>query len=166
MNKISGVYKITNTVTGEFYIGSSKDVETRWVKHKSPSTWKKSPNNQMYLDLQKYGIDSFEFQILEEVEQECLKETEQQFIEKLNPTYNNNNAKGLDVKRYKERHKEYSKEYYQQNREDIKEYKREYLNQLCFYKGEELTLNALAKRFRRAGIPHPSLEAKKYLEKQ
>lgn len=38
MNRISGVYKITNTVTGEFYIGSSKDVKTRWVKHKCSST--------------------------------------------------------------------------------------------------------------------------------
>lgn len=25
---ISGVYKITNTVTGDFYIGSSKDVKS------------------------------------------------------------------------------------------------------------------------------------------
>ena len=29
MKKISGVYKITNTVTGDFYIGSSKDVKDR-----------------------------------------------------------------------------------------------------------------------------------------
>ena len=31
MNKISGVYKITNTVTGEFYIGSSKNIEKTMV---------------------------------------------------------------------------------------------------------------------------------------
>lgn len=28
MNKISAVYKITNTVTGDFYIGSSKNAKT------------------------------------------------------------------------------------------------------------------------------------------
>ena len=27
MNKISGVYKITNTITGDFYIGSSKNIK-------------------------------------------------------------------------------------------------------------------------------------------
>ena len=38
--KISAVYKITNTVTGDFYIGSSKDVKQRWKEHKWPSKWK------------------------------------------------------------------------------------------------------------------------------
>ena len=27
--KISGIYKITNTITNDFYIGSSKDVKQR-----------------------------------------------------------------------------------------------------------------------------------------
>ena len=27
--KISGIYKITNTITGDFYIGSSKDVKKK-----------------------------------------------------------------------------------------------------------------------------------------
>ena len=26
---ISGIYKITNTITGDFYIGSSKNIEKR-----------------------------------------------------------------------------------------------------------------------------------------
>ena len=101
MNKICAVYKITNTITGDFYIGSSKNVKNRWVKHKCPSRWNECPNNPMYLDMQKYGIDNFIFEILEEVEEEKLKEIEQQFIEKMHPTYNSNNAKGLDIERYK-----------------------------------------------------------------
>lgn len=28
-NKISGVYKITNNITGDFYIGSSKNIKQR-----------------------------------------------------------------------------------------------------------------------------------------
>ena len=44
-----------------------------------------------------------------------------------------------------------------------KKYKKEYNNQLCFYNGETLTLNALSKRFLRQGITNPTLEAKKYL---
>lgn len=155
--KISAVYKITNTVTGDFYIGSSKDVKHRQMIHKCPSRWKKYSNNPMYLDMQKYGVDKFEFQILEEVESEHLKEKEQKFIEKLKPTYNQMNAKGFDIDRYKEYMKEYMKS------ETIKEYKNKYNNQPCSYNGETLTLNALAARFQRTGIKHYISEAKKYL---
>ena len=77
--KISGVYKITNTITDDFYIGSSKNVKSRWTDHKKPSVWKRHPNNPMYLDMQEYGKDKFEFEILAEVEPEQLKEAEQQF---------------------------------------------------------------------------------------
>ena len=174
--KIIGVYKITNTVTGDFYIGSSKDVKQRWAVHKCQSTWNEHPNNPMYLDMKKYGVDKFVFEILEEVEPEHLKETEQQFIETLKPTYNNYNAKGLNIERYKDYQKEYQKEYqkdYQKTdkyKEYMKEYHRkydkEYHNQLCSYNGETLTLNALSQRFIKAGIEHPNIEAKKCLIKK
>ena len=150
--KIIGVYKITNTVTGDFYIGSSKDVKQRWASHKCQSKWKKCPNNPMYLDMKHYGTDKFEFQVIEEVESEQLKEKEQQFIETLKPTYNSIRANGWDFERYKEYKNEHQKEY-----------NKEYNNQLCYYNGENLTLNALVKRFRRSGIEHPTKEAKKYL---
>ena len=198
--KISAVYRITNTVTGDFYIGSSKDVKKRWASHKCPSMWKECPNNPMYQDMKRYGVDKFEFQVIAEVEVDKLKETEQQFIETLKPTYNNYNAKGLNVERQKEaqkkyektekrkkakkeyqkteKYKEYHREYhktdkyknyqkeYQQSdeyKEYQKEFYKEYDNQLCCYNGEILTLCALSKRFQRAGIPHPQIEAKKYL---
>lgn len=137
MKKISGVYKITNTVTNDFYIGSSKNIKNRWIEHKCPSTWKRHPNNPMYLDIQKYGVDKFVFEILAEVEVTHLKEKEQWFIKTLKPAYNKYNAKGLDVDKYD--------------------------NQLCRYNGEVLTLNALRKRFKKSGIEHPTKEAKKYL---
>lgn len=94
----------------------------------------------MYLDIQKYGIDKFDFQILEKVEIARLKEAEQQFIEQYNPIYNNNNAKGLNIEK--------------QN---------EYNNQLCYYDDEILTLNALRQQFKKYGIEHPVIESKKYL---
>ena len=144
--KISGVYKITNTITGDFYVGSSKNVKERWANHKKPSRWKEYPNNPMYIDMRKYGVDSFDFQVLEEVEACSLKEKEQQFIETLKPTYNNKNAKGWDIERRKE-------------------YNKEYESQLCFYNGQTLTLCALRMRFLRQGIDHPVIEAKKYLIK-
>ena len=156
---ISGIYKIINTITGDFYIGSSKDVKQRLACHKCPSTWNEHPNNPMYLDMQEYGKDKFVFEVLTEVEIDKLKETEQQFIEALKPTYNNYNAKGLNT----ERHKEHQIEYYQQNREKRKEYQNKYQSQLCSYNGEMLTLTALSTRFKKSGIAHPTAEAKKYL---
>ena len=157
MNKICAVYKITNTITGDFYIGSSKNVKNRWMSHKKPSRWNECPNNPMYLDMQKYGVDKFELQILEEVEIEQLKEKEQWFIELLKPTYNNNNAKGWDIERRKEYNRKYNKS------DKCKEYRKQYYNQLCLYNGETLTLKALSMRFMRKGIDNPTAEAKKYL---
>ena len=168
MEKISGIYRIINTITGDSYIGSSKDIKERWRNHKKPSTWNKCPNNPMYQDMKKYGVDKFELEILEEVEACSLKEIEQQFIEKLQPTYNDRNANGWDTERYKERHKERNREYRKSNKfkEYQKEYNNRYTNQLCFYNGETLTLNALRTRFRRRGIPNPTQEAKKYIIKR
>ena len=165
MKKISGIYKITNTITGDFYIGSSKDVKLRWRSHKKPSTWKKCPSNPMYIDMKKYGVDKFAFEILEEVEIEKLRQAEQRFIETLNPLYNNRNAKGFDTERRKKYQKEYLKEYHKSDKckEYQKEFYKEHNNQLCLYNGQTMTLNALSMRFKRKGIPHPTQEAKKYL---
>lgn len=148
MKKISAVYKITNTITNDFYIGSSKDVKLRWMQHKRPSVWKKYANKQLYKDMKQYSLDKFSFEILEEVEIDSLKEAEQQFIEKLQPTYNSNRAKGLDVERYIKTHRKASNNYE---------------SQLCCYNNEVLTLATLSMRFIKAGIEHPTLEAKKYL---
>ena len=161
MEKISAVYKISNVITGDFYIGSSNNVKRRWVEHKCPSTWNKCLNNPMYLDMKNYGVDKFSFQILAEVESDSLKEIEQKFIETLKPTYNSNRADGLDVERRKEYQEEYRKT--DKSKEYQKQYQLEYENQLCLYNGEILTLSALRTRFRKAGIPHPVKEAKKYL---
>ena len=176
--KISGIYKITNKITGDFYIGSSKDVKSRWESHKAPSRWNKYPNNPMYQDMKRYGTDKFAFEILEVVEEGSLKEKEQEFIEMLKPTYNSIRANGIDIERCKEYNKEYNKKYqkkYQksdkykeyhkeyQKSDKFKEYQKEYRNQLCCFNGQTITLNALSKRFRRKGISNPTQEAKKYL---
>ena len=165
MEKNCGIYKITNTITGDFYIGSSKDVKRRWAVHKCKSKWKKCPNNPMYQDMQNYGIEKFEFEILAEVEEDSLKEMEQQFIEKLQPTYNNRRANGWDVERRKETHKKAQKEYQKTDKfkESHRKASNKYGNQLCCYNGETLTLDALRCRFKRKGISNPTAEAKKYL---
>lgn len=194
MEKISAVYKIVNEVTGDSYIGSSKDVKARWAAHKCLSTWKKHPNSSLYQDMQKYGIDKFRSQILAPVMPEYLKQVEQEFIEMLEPTYNNINAKGLNVDRQKETTKKWY--YYKGGREAKKKYlqtdkykerekkrrqtgkykeycknynknySKKYFSRLCSYNGEILTLAALRGRLAYAGVPHASAEARKYLIKE
>lgn len=161
MEKISAVYKIINTVTGDSYVGSSKDVMRRWREHKSLSVWKKYPKSPLYNDIQKYGVGKFRFQILAPVMEECLKQVEQEFIEMLKPTYNNMRANGQDVERYKEVYMEYKQS--DKGKEVHKKANRKYYSQYCFYKGETLTLKALSHRFKKAGIVHSDIEAKKYL---
>lgn len=172
MDKISGVYKITNTITGDFYIGSSKDIKLRWANHKSPSHWKQRPNSKLYQDMSQYGLDNFIFEVLEKTDD--LKEREQYWIEHLKPSYNNYWAKGWNIERHiktnrrcYEIHRDekltYLKAYHQANRDKELAKAKAYGSRLCLYKGETLTLRALTGRFFRRGIPHPTLEAKKYL---
>ena len=159
MKKICIVYKFTNTVTGDFYIGSRKNIKKSLANHKY-QVWISIPNDKMYQDIQKYGDDNFVLEVLAEVEPEQLKEVEQQFIETLKPTYNQMNEKDLDVERQKE---------YQQSdkgKESQKKACSKYNSQLCYYNGETLTLGALRERFRRQGIINPTQEAKKYIIKR
>ena len=141
--------------------------------------------------MRKYGIENCVFEVMEEAEESFLIEKEQQFIETLKPNYNRKRAKGWDIERHKEHRKEYNKEYEKTDKrkkynkeyektdkrkkykkeynkkyrktDKRKEYDKKYKNQLCCYNGEVLTLCALSTRFQRAGIPHPTQEAKKYL---
>lgn len=177
MEKISAVYKIVNTVTGDFYVGSSKNVKKRWIQHKCPSCWKRHLNAPLYQDMQKYGVDKFRFQILAPVMEEYLKQVEQEFIEMLKPTYNNYNAKGWDVERIKETNIRCNREYRrsERRRESLRKYQQStkgketrytYTNRLCHYNGETLTFRALYLRLYRAGFPHAVEEAKKYLLNQ
>ena len=174
--KISGVYKITNKITGDFYIGSSKNIESRWAGHKCVSVWKRYPNSRLYKDMSKYGKDKFIFEVLEETTD--LRNREQYYIEQLKPSYNSFWAYGHDTERYKEYNKAYSKEWYKAHQNEMiaksKAYNevhrnehltkvKAYYSKLCLYKGKTLTLKALSNRFCRQGIPQPTLEAKKYL---
>ena len=155
--KIAGVYKITNNITGDFYIGSSNDVKRRWAEHKSISAQKRQPNVKLYKAMAEFGLDNFKFEVLEKTAD--LHNREQYWIEQLKPSYNSKRAKGWNTERYKEVHRRCCKEWYEIHRDE----RLTYNNRLCLYEGETLTLHALTNRFFRQGIPHARLEAKKYL---
>lgn len=86
--KISGIYKILNTATDDFYIGSSKDCAFRWQRHRWLLKQGIHHNQHLQNAWRKYGSDMFVFEVLLEVAVEQLVETEQGFLDQYLPTYN------------------------------------------------------------------------------
>lgn len=83
--QICGVYKITNTVNGKFYIGSSNNIKNRWRQHKSSLNDGNHGNVHLQNAWNKYGGQNFEFEILEECDQKDQFEREQFYLNELNP---------------------------------------------------------------------------------
>jgi len=77
----SGVYMIKNIVNNKQYIGSSKNINERWVKHKFTLNNKKHCNKHLNSAWNKYGEDNFIFSVIEYVELDKLIEREQYYID-------------------------------------------------------------------------------------
>src|ERR1041384_8799369 len=86
-NMKSGIYKITNEVTGKFYIGSAKDVDDRWYQHKRDLKSNNHCNPKLQHSWNYYGEDKFSIVLLENVEpiQEKLFEREQYYLDTFKP---------------------------------------------------------------------------------
>lgn len=84
----SCIYKITNRINGKAYIGSTKNVKQRWAKHKALLRHNHHPNFHMQAAWNKYGEDSFVFEIVEECVPDELLSREQFFIDTIKPEYN------------------------------------------------------------------------------
>lgn len=82
-----GIYLITNKINGHCYVGQSIDIKRRWRDHRK-SIEQDAP---LYLAFRKYGIDNFEFSVLEECQPEELNDKEIYYIEKFNSYYNGYN---------------------------------------------------------------------------
>jgi group I intron endonuclease len=89
MKKI-GIYKITSP-SGKVYIGQSIDIEKRWNKYKNLHC---NEQTKLYRSLNKHGIESHTFEIIEECSVEMLNQRER-FYQDL---YNVIGDKGLNCK--------------------------------------------------------------------
>ena len=83
-----GIYKILNRETGDFYIGSSQDIAGRWKKHRWQLNIGAHTNSILLRAWNKYGIDAFEFSVLELTSVETLLKLEQHYLDTLKPVYN------------------------------------------------------------------------------
>ena len=84
-----GIYKFINKINGKLYIGQSKNLNCRKKQHFKNAF---NPNNRDYdclfhRAIRKYGIDNFDFQILEECSIEELNDREIYWIEKYDSYY-------------------------------------------------------------------------------
>ena len=73
-----GIYKITNKINGHSYIGQSVNITARWYHHKTAGEL------AIGQAIQKYGVDNFIFEVIEECDPSMLDEREQFWILKLN----------------------------------------------------------------------------------
>jgi len=85
----SGIYKITNKITNDFYIGSTIDFNNRFRQHKQSMIRMDHGNPILQNVYNKYGIEKLSFEIIEIVNKDNLLIREQHYIDKLNPKYNN-----------------------------------------------------------------------------
>lgn len=79
-----GIYKITNQITGDFYIGKSNNIQKRFYNHKHYV----KHSEYFDSDIHRYGWNNFKLEVLEQCTEDVLLEREAYYIQALNPAYN------------------------------------------------------------------------------
>ena len=135
VKKVRGIYKVTNKINGKVYIGQSVDIGRRWREHMTAKD-----DIYFHKAIQKYGVENFEWEVIEQCKKKDLDEREIYWIEyydSFNKGYNctkggdgnsgegNPNWKG-GVSSDEDYYRQYSKQYYQVNKEKKKEYYKQY----------------------------------------
>ena len=70
-----GIYRIHNIITKQDYIGQTNNIYYRWRRHKALYD-----NCAIHMAIKKYGIENFEFSIIEECSEQELDEKEKYWI--------------------------------------------------------------------------------------
>lgn len=83
----SAIYCLRNTIDNKCYVGSAKKLNYRLWSHKHKLTKGNHTNKHLQNFVNKYGIDSIYFEVLEKVENNII-EREQFWIDALKPTFN------------------------------------------------------------------------------
>ena len=84
----SGIYKWTNKLTNDIYIGQSVDLSKRFIRYFNLSYLKNRGTLIISRALIKYGYSNFSLEILEYCNIPDLTEREQYYLDTLNPRYN------------------------------------------------------------------------------
>lgn len=140
VKKVRGIYKVTNKINGKVYIGQSVDIGRRWRQHMTAED-----DIYFHKAIQKYGVENFEWEVIEKCKKSELDERESYWIEYYD-SFNNgyNCTKGGDGMRAGVNageknpnwkggisldQSEYSKKHYEINKGEKKEYYRKQCKQ-------------------------------------
>lgn len=85
---VCGVYAIKCKVTNLEYVGSSNEINRRLHKHFSELRFNRHTNKKLQSDFNKYGIDNFEYYIIEETPNFSKREVEIQIDKGISNLYN------------------------------------------------------------------------------
>lgn len=92
----SGIYSITNQINGKIYIGYATNIKNRWKHHRSELKLGTHPNAHLQSAWNKYGKDSFVFQVVEFCTEENLCRQENHWCELLKTHKTGYNIKPTD----------------------------------------------------------------------
>ena len=94
---VCGIYKITNLITEQCYIGQSVNIQQRMKQHcKCGLGIEASSTNKLYNSMQKDGVWNFSFELLEECPRELLNQKEAFWIDTYSSNiYGLNTMKGI-----------------------------------------------------------------------
>ena len=81
-----GIYKITNLCNGKVYVGQSVDIQSRWRRHKTCTS-----DYALYRAFRKYGLENFQFDVIEECDVDQLDERETYWINYYDSFFNGYN---------------------------------------------------------------------------
>jgi len=84
----SGIYKWTNKISNDVYIGQSIDLSKRFIRYFNLSYLKNRETLVISRALIKYGYNNFSLEILEYCDIADLTEREQYYLDTLKPRYN------------------------------------------------------------------------------
>lgn len=91
--KKTGIYKITNVITGKVYIGSTTNFKNRWSSHICRLKNNTHHSIKLQNSVNKHNIENFKFEVLEECAKELLIEREQYWINEFDSFNNGYNSR-------------------------------------------------------------------------
>lgn len=172
---LSGIYKITHTDSGKFYIGSSINLPDRWMRHRKDL--KAGRHHSLYLQRtwDKYGPSRLEFSVLCYCEPGFLVEQEERFLIHLVPPYNmcphaNSNRGRIVSDKEKADRREYAKLHgirppestYAKKRKKVRQISKETGETLAIFESISDACRAMKRTHRWASMISACADGKKY----
>lgn len=132
INKDRGgvIYKITNLINGDCYIGSTQNFIKRYYTHINHIRSNKKTCTLLIRAVNKYGESNFKFEILEECHPSLVLEKEQYYLDTFNPKYNIAKKAGSNFGIKRSEIVKENKSLIQKNNWEKLEYRNKHLNSL------------------------------------